>query len=488
MYFPTASGNLTNSSAGILNTIRANCTTAYQVGVPYATDTLESINKVGQAILGFQAHQNEFINSLVNICALMVITSKAYKNPLAKYKKGILEFGDRIEEIFVNVCEGEKFDFNDTDEVSKMFKTRYPDVKNAFHCVNFSAQYIETVSYEMLKKAFSSINGVYDLVNKIVEAMYNGLEYDEFLCLKYMLAQLIVNGDIAIVSINTSDETNLKQAVIKMREISADFDFYSSNHNIAGVTTKTDDGEKDIIVTNKFNASNDVLVLASAFNMDKADYLGNLTHIDNFTFSPAEIKRLEKLGIEETNVFNAVNEHPEIMRGIDALLIDRDFIMLYDVLLVMDVLGIPTRLKSNHALTSQKIFSVSPFKNVCAFAENVANINGFVSVNTGVDFDDTITTVSLSDINSKGAVIDVQAKAVNTTGISAGLTWGKCSYSVVNPFNNGEVTVNNLGIVCISNVKDEITDNVTIPVTITAMQENSNNTYFTKTYNITVTA
>ena len=101
---------LTNSSVEILNTIRDNATQNYQNYVPYATPDAESIRKIGTIIMDMPQLQNEFISALVNRIGRVLVTSKLYDNPWAMFKKGLLEFGETIEEIFVNIAKPFQFD------------------------------------------------------------------------------------------------------------------------------------------------------------------------------------------------------------------------------------------------------------------------------------------------------------------------------------------------------------------------------------------
>ena len=95
--------HLTAAAADILNAIRNNASLEYYNAVPRCEDTTESIRAVGQAITSFQPRMNEFVSALVNRIARVVVTSRMYNNPWAFAKKGVLEYGETIEEIFVSI-------------------------------------------------------------------------------------------------------------------------------------------------------------------------------------------------------------------------------------------------------------------------------------------------------------------------------------------------------------------------------------------------
>ena len=116
-------------SVQILNAIRANASSTYQERIPVATR--ENIREVGNAMMRYQAVQNEFIDALVNRIARVIITSKSYENPLRMFKKGMLEYGETIEEVFVNIAKAHQFD--PVVAETEVFKREIPDVNAVFH-------------------------------------------------------------------------------------------------------------------------------------------------------------------------------------------------------------------------------------------------------------------------------------------------------------------------------------------------------------------
>ena len=183
---------LTNSSVEVLNVIRNNASQNYRDYVPIATPDADSIREIGAVIMDYPQLQNEFLSALVNRIGRVLITSKMYDNPLQMFKKGMLEFGETIEEVFVNLAK--PFQFDPEDAESTIFKREMPDVKSAFHIMNYQKYYKTTIQNDQLRQAFLSWDGITDLIAKIVDAMYTGANYDEFITMKYLLAKHILNG------------------------------------------------------------------------------------------------------------------------------------------------------------------------------------------------------------------------------------------------------------------------------------------------------
>lgn len=83
------SQTLTRNGVDILNAIRNNASETYRTRIPVATQ--DNIRDIGNAMMQYQATQNEFLNALVNRIARVLITSKSYENPLRMFKKGLIE-------------------------------------------------------------------------------------------------------------------------------------------------------------------------------------------------------------------------------------------------------------------------------------------------------------------------------------------------------------------------------------------------------------
>lgn len=135
---------LAASSVDILNAIRNSASQTYQDRVPVATQN--NIKEVGNPIITFEAIQNEFLHALVNRIGRVLITSKSYENPLKRFKKGILEYGETVEEIFINIARAHEFDPNVAE--NEVFKREIPDVNAAFHRLNVKNFYKTTISNE----------------------------------------------------------------------------------------------------------------------------------------------------------------------------------------------------------------------------------------------------------------------------------------------------------------------------------------------------
>jgi hypothetical protein len=116
------------------------------------------------------------------------------------------------------------------------------------------------------------------------------------------------------------------------------------DYNSLAVHTTSSMDDLHLIITADLNASLDVDVLAKAFNMSYTDFLGNVTIIDNF-------------GTD----------------GLEAVLIDKSFFMVYDNDLSMETVRNAKGKYWNHFYHVWQTYSVSRFAPAVASNCNTGN-------------------------------------------------------------------------------------------------------------------
>lgn len=360
-----ALSTLNASTIDILNVIRMNANAEYQNAVPEITKATD-IPKVGEVIYGTPAFSNYFISALINRIALVRVRSANFNNMYKELKKGYLEFGETVEEVFVNIAKAR--DFSVEKGEAREFKRTIPDVRSAFHAMNWRVQYPITIEDMELRQAFLSINGVQDLIAKLVDSIYNANEYDEYLLFKYLMIKAISHGKMYPVSIG--DGTDVHEAAVQYRGMSNNLEFMNSKYNSAGVRTTTRKDDQYIFMDAFYNAKYDVNVLASAFNMDKATFMGHLKLIDSWnTFDNErfDVIRANSDGIEEVTA-----DELALMANVKAVLIDKEWFQIYDNLDKMTEQYCASGMYWNYFYNVWKTISSSPFSNAIVFVTSTA--------------------------------------------------------------------------------------------------------------------
>ncbi len=360
---------LTGTSADIINAIRNSASVNFRDYVPYATPNAESVKQIGAVIMDNVTLRNEFINALINRIARVVVTSKLYENPIQMFKKGILEFGEVVEEIFVELAK--PFEFDPEVAETDVFKRELPNVRSAFHIMNYQKFYKVTISQAQLRQAFLSWEGVTDLISKITEQVYTAANYDEFLVMKYLVARRILNGQMAIETYDTTGD-RYKNLAKSFKGVSNSLEFMTTKYNLAGVRNYALKDNQYLLISARADANMDVDVLASAFNMDKAEFMGHRVMIDSF--GSLDLPRLAELFAEDTTYVELTQAEIEALDTIPAVIIDGDWFMVYDNLLEFTENYNGQGLYWNYFYHVWKTISTSPFANAIMFLAGVPTI------------------------------------------------------------------------------------------------------------------
>lgn len=359
-----AQSSLNASTIDILNVIRQNASYDYQQSVPVVEKTTQ-IPQIGEIICGTPALANQFLNALVNRIALVRAQSVTFNNPYSRLKKGYLEFGETVEDIFVSIAK--VIDYNPDKGEGREFKRSLPDVRSQFHIMNWRVMYPVTIQDEDLRRAFLSEQGVTELIAKIVESVYTAAEYDEFLLFKYLIIKAVTKGQMYPVAVDDSDMKNYATA---FRSKSNAITFPKTTYNAASVRNNTPRERQVIFMDSDFNAKYDVEVLAAAFNMDKATFMGSLFLIDDFTTFDNE--RFEVIRDYSDGIEEVTDAELTLMKDVKAVLLDENWFQCYDNMNKFTEKYVASGLYWNYFYHTWKTISSSQFANAIVFVANSA--------------------------------------------------------------------------------------------------------------------
>lgn len=318
----------------LLNTIRAEGTPTYQERIPEATR--DNITAVGDAIINYEATRNEFLDALINRIGMVLIQNKLYENPLRRFKKGKLEFGKDIEEVFVDIAKAQHYDPAIAED--EVFKRVIPNVKAIFHRLNRQDFYKATISNDQLRTAFLTYRGIEDLIAKIVDSLYSGDNLDEFLLMKNLMndyADKFYQINVKAVT----DETTAKAFLTTLRATATKLGFMSNAYNAQGVYNFSRVEDLVIFMTPETEALIDVEALARAFNIEYTDFIGQVVIVDDFG------------GLTDTV----------------ALMVDRSWFMVYDTFFTFTEQYNAQGLYWNYFFHHWEILSTSQFANAIQF-------------------------------------------------------------------------------------------------------------------------
>lgn len=373
----------------ILNTIREGIGGDFEEGTPHvlsagdemadgvkatSQDSLMSIRAFGQAILSNVGWQNAFLSELLNRIGLVIITSKSYQNPWSNLKRGRLEYGEAIEDIFINICE--PFNYNPEQAESQVEKRVKPDVEAMLYRINSQIFYKQTIQQATLRQAFTSSTGVVNLITGIIDAMYTAMEYDERLAMKYILVQRLLNGTMykQIIPKNATSE----QLITAVKTVSNLLMTPSRKYNSAGVLNYALKNDQYVFVTSAFDAQSGVEVLAKAFNVDYVQFSGRYIVLDDFAFTPDELARLDIIFANEPSYIKPTADQLAKLKEVNLVTVDKDFFMVYDVEQYFDMRKNQEGMYENNWLHVWKVYASGYFANAIMYVDTqptVTNVN-----------------------------------------------------------------------------------------------------------------
>lgn len=449
----------TNVSVDVLNRIRESASVNYQTAVPIATPNADNIRDIGAVIMDSPNLQNEFLDTLINRIGKVVIKTRLFENPL-QFSKGELQYGESVEEVFVNLIEANQYDAQKGE--SEVWKRAFPDVRSQYHVLNSEIFYKTSVSRRELDKAFLSGEGVANLVEAIIQKMYVSAAYDEFLMVKYIIAKAALDGTTAIYPVaQVTDEASARQLLKAIKITSNNFEILSKDYNTAGVYNSSSKDDQYVIISNENDGNLTVDCLAYMFGPSFASSDNKKVRIDGF--DKLDFDRLNKvLGVEVTPF---TDDEIAALGNIEAVLVDWAWFQIYTKLIETRYIENPENLYENTWLHLWRVFSRSIFENCVIFASGVNGVASVAiteapTVTHGVagsgSVDVTITTAGLTP---KGGERVIYSVAVTSTN-------GKASISEdgILTWNNAFAADDTIVVTATSAIDSTKTDSETITV------------------------
>lgn len=239
---------------------------------------------------------NEFLSALVNKIVYQRVLDMDFANPFAKYDGFPIEYGDTIENIYVQTVRGYKFD-KDADDP---FKKVNPNVISAYVSINFEIQYCITIQDVLLRRAVLNEYGMSSLIERILRSLVVAMNVDEYLANLVMLnnAELFANSTrsgsgttespyvYTIENINVSSlasDTEKYAAIAeKMISVYKDMLIPSPDYNKRGVLTVSKKSDLLLIIKQSLLNKINLDYLVGVYNLNKVELLSNILEVRSF--------------------------------------------------------------------------------------------------------------------------------------------------------------------------------------------------------------
>ena len=262
----------------------------YHQYVPVVTEST-TIGEFGSPILDTQ--NLDVLNDFVGLLKKVVYTAvynKTFNNPLAQLEGDRIPLGQFVEDVMINPAKARGFNVNDFAGILQKYEA---EVATQYLSVNSDLQYCVTLTRDKIRNAFTSWDNLESLISGYINSLYNGAYVTRYNQAKGLPLAAFEAGAVKYeVITNPTDEQTAKNLVRKMRADYSKFQIPSTKFNAwqdvkgeGAFALKTWSDPQDIIVmiSADVEALLDVEVLASAFNMSKADFLGRVIVVDDFS-------------------------------------------------------------------------------------------------------------------------------------------------------------------------------------------------------------
>lgn len=321
----------------IVKSIRYEASSDYQKHIPDeikadAKKTLEVLNN-------YRPAWNEFVGAILNKIGLVIARNNSWQNPLAMYKKGLLEYGDTVEELQVGLIRSYAFDPRREYGEKALFGKHVPDVQSSYHTANREVIIPLTIQRATLQRAFLSPTGLSEFIMSLMAAANTRDNLEEYLATVnlfrlYHEADGFFKANVADVASKDSTRDDARSALRTMREFAETLPFLSTHFNAAKMPVSANPEDMILITTPQFKSGLDVNALAELFNVNYAE-VPYRTHV--------------------------VPQHDLNIPGGQGILTTKDFFQIYDTYFATDSQPNPAGRYENFFLHHDQIISASRF-------------------------------------------------------------------------------------------------------------------------------
>ena len=352
----------------------------YHQYVPVVTDST-TIGEFGAPILDSQNINvlNDFVGLLKKIVYTAVYT-KTFNNPLAQLEGERMPLGNWIEDAYVNPAKARGFNVNDFAGLLQKYEA---EMAVQYLGVNSDLQYCVTITREKIRNAFTSWDQLEGLITGMVNSLYNGAYIQRYTATKGLVTAAFTGNNVQYQTItDVTDEATAKSLIRQMRAAYSKFQIPSTKYNAwekvkgdrLALKTWTDPQDVVVLISADIEAMVDVEVLAAAFNMNKADFLGRVIVVDDF------------------NIYNDDGTLAVDGSAIKAAIMDRAWFKIKTQDFAMDEFYNANNRSWQYYLNDVRMVNYSLFANAIVFATSAPTVNA-----TDLDIDTASVTLKAGE-------------------------------------------------------------------------------------------
>lgn len=325
----------------------------------------------------FRAVANQFLEAIINKITYQFVDTFGWENPLKKFDSYPINYGDTIENIYLETPKGYKFDKDATDPFKKAKHT----AKVLYTSINYEMQYQATIEDALLRRAVLNEYGFMGIIEGILLSLSTAKNLDEYFATIRMLNNPInfgnstastVGGDIDTFETLTVTGSEKEQFEQLTKDIVNEYTAMllpKNTKNAIKVMTASNKDNLVLIIRRDLKNGINLDYLTGVFNLNKVDLIKNIIEVDSFITEYVDPETEETVQVGEELAYMIVDT-----RGFDNHVALQDNGMIYN----------PKGKYTNHFMNLWKIISFKRFYN--AIAKKIA-VGSETSNNTSAETD-----------------------------------------------------------------------------------------------------
>ena len=357
--------------------------------------------------------QNEFLHILINKIVRSIIEEKSYNGHLKVLKKGWVEpLGTDIEHIYTNPINPMGYDVKNLQGILQLYEN---DTKVAYYRRNREDVFPISVPRAVLLGAFTSWASFNSFFSNLVNAVFSGNEIREENLMKKALvdannSHILVNKFIEYPTAENSKEIvkEMRTTYSRMQWASSEFNKYKELAEMNGATevdpvvTWTNKDRQILIIRSDILETLGVEVLASAFNLEVADFRNNVIEVDTFDYNIYDLKTRKITGKRESDIAFVI--------------CDLSLFQIYDNLQITSSDFIASNMCWQFFLHIWQTYGICPFANCVVYSAQASKKVIGIKTDKSVV---TLSTEKTTDTVTYSFVPDVATSEVELTLFSA---------------------------------------------------------------------
>lgn len=232
----------------------------------------------------FKATSNQFLSALVNKILYQTVDSMDFNSPFNRFDGFPINYGDTIENIFVEMPKGYAFDKDATDPFTKVV----PSVKTLYASLNYELQYETTVEDALLRRACLSEYGFMNIINQIIAQLGKAMDLDKY----FATITMLDNPDIFAKGVEeiqySSTATDSEKAELMTKTIInavSKFKLPLTTNNKMQVLQTSKPSDVLLIIKDELLNSINLDYLTGVYNLNKVDLVNQIITVDKFKYN-----------------------------------------------------------------------------------------------------------------------------------------------------------------------------------------------------------